>query len=257
MVEPIGAKVSRDEQNRLRIFINDVRRLLLDHNLRHQNGGDDEISLEGLSGEPVDTVNKSLFDANTILKADTDDTPEALTVAEERIVGRITSGNIDDLTPAQVLKMLGAVHPLANTFVSAAGVAGADNTAQTVKTVVVPANTLTQINDRLRIRTYWMGTTGGAITGTTTINGVTIAAATDVGAAAFFTTEAWLHYIDNTHANLIETGSYPATGPNSAANIAGFDWSSNQDVDIDQDAVVNNHIVVYAIFLDVFPKGVV
>ncbi len=48
----------------------------------------------------------SLFDANTILKADTDDTPEALTIAEQRIVGRITSGVINALTGAQVLTVL-------------------------------------------------------------------------------------------------------------------------------------------------------
>ncbi len=66
-----------------------------------------------MSGEgvhnPVDSTSivlKSLFDANTILKADTDGTPAALTVAEQRIVGRITSGNIDDLTGAQALAIL-------------------------------------------------------------------------------------------------------------------------------------------------------
>ncbi len=54
----------------------------------------------------ADYVAKTLFDANTILKADTDDTPVALTVAEQRLVGRITSGNIDDLTGAQALTIL-------------------------------------------------------------------------------------------------------------------------------------------------------
>ncbi len=49
---------------------------------------------------------KTLFDANTILKADTDNTPEALTVAEQRIVGRITSGVIAALTGAQALTIL-------------------------------------------------------------------------------------------------------------------------------------------------------
>ncbi|KKL08184.1 hypothetical protein LCGC14_2578390, partial [marine sediment metagenome] len=90
------------------------------------------------SGVEQITIAQSLFDANTILAADSDDTPAALTVAEERLVGRITSGNIDDLTPAQVLKMLGAQHPLANTYVSGTGTAGSDNTAQDVKTVVIP-----------------------------------------------------------------------------------------------------------------------
>jgi hypothetical protein len=42
------------------------------------------------------------FDANTVLAADADDTPAALTVAEQRIVGRITSGSITGLTATQV-----------------------------------------------------------------------------------------------------------------------------------------------------------
>ena len=160
-------------------------------------------------------------------------------------------------TPAQVLKILGAVHPLANTYISGSGTVGVDNTAQTVKTVVVPANCLTQVGDRLRIRSYWKGDTGGGVTGTTTLNTVTVAAATDGGGADFFTTEAWLHYLTNTTANIIETGAYPATGSNSAENVSGFTWDANQDVDVDQDQVGNNHIIVYCIFLDVYPKGVV
>lgn len=42
------------------------------------------------------------YDANTILAATTDNTPVTLTVGEETFVGRITSGNIAALTPAQV-----------------------------------------------------------------------------------------------------------------------------------------------------------
>ena len=71
-----------------------------------ENGGSEEMSLAGLSGEPADTVNKTLFDAQTLLRATADDTPTALTVAEQRLVGRITAGNIEALTVAQVLTML-------------------------------------------------------------------------------------------------------------------------------------------------------
>ncbi len=42
-------------------------------------------------------VDKSLFDANTILYATTDDTPVALTISEQTIVGRKTGGNIEAL----------------------------------------------------------------------------------------------------------------------------------------------------------------
>lgn len=48
----------------------------------------------------------SLFDANTILKADTDNTPEALTVAEQTVVGRITGGEITALTASEVRTLL-------------------------------------------------------------------------------------------------------------------------------------------------------
>jgi hypothetical protein len=46
------------------------------------------------------------FNANTILAATSDDTPAALTVAEQTIVGRITSGNIDALTATEVRTLI-------------------------------------------------------------------------------------------------------------------------------------------------------
>ena len=52
-------------------------------------------------------VAENLFNANTILKADVDNTPAALTVAEQTLVGRITSGVITALTAAQVRTLLG------------------------------------------------------------------------------------------------------------------------------------------------------
>ena len=53
-----------------------------------------------------DVVLKSLFDANTILAADSDNTPAALTVAEQTLVGRITAGNITDLSASDVRTLL-------------------------------------------------------------------------------------------------------------------------------------------------------
>jgi hypothetical protein len=51
-------------------------------------------------------VQASLFDANTILKADSDDTPVALTVSEETVLGRQTGGVIAALDSSQVLSLL-------------------------------------------------------------------------------------------------------------------------------------------------------
>lgn len=51
-------------------------------------------------------VLKSLFNAHTILNAVSDDTPVALTVGEQTLVGRITGGNITALTPTQVRTLI-------------------------------------------------------------------------------------------------------------------------------------------------------
>jgi len=53
-----------------------------------------------------DVVTKALFDAHTILQATSDDTPVALSVTEQTVVGRITSGNIVALTVAQLQTLL-------------------------------------------------------------------------------------------------------------------------------------------------------
>ena len=54
----------------------------------------------------ADVVTKALFNANTIIAADADDTPAALTVDEQTIVGRITGGVIDALTATEVRTLL-------------------------------------------------------------------------------------------------------------------------------------------------------
>lgn len=80
-------------------------------------------------------VPKSLFDANTILTADTDDTPAALTVAASRIVGRKAAGGIAALTGAEVQALLPGV--AADTLFDAPGDlpigTGADTAAKLAK----------------------------------------------------------------------------------------------------------------------------
>jgi hypothetical protein len=248
-----------------------IRKLLLNHSGRHENGGADEIAVTGLSGLLADdqhvldaevvavAIAKTTVNAQSVLGGVADDTPVAIAVGEQTLVGRITGGDVTALSLtqlAQLLKGSGFHHSKACTYISGTGTAGADNTAQTVKTVTLPANSLTQVGDRIRIRTYWMGNTGSAVTCTQTLNGVTIAHTTDLGATSLFLDESWLHYIDNTHANIIETEA-GALGAVSAPNVAGFDWDSDQAINADQDLVINNHIIVFAIIADVLPKGLI
>lgn len=65
-------------------------------------------ALRTLADSPSNSeaVLDTLFDANTILKADSDNTPEALTVAEQTVVGRITGGEITALTASEVRTLL-------------------------------------------------------------------------------------------------------------------------------------------------------
>lgn len=145
------------------------------------------------------------------------------------------------------------------TYISGTGTAGADNTAQTVKSVTLAANTLTQLGDRMRVRTYWKGDTGPPITGSVKVgpsgSEVTVSATTDSGAATLQLNEAWLHYIDNTHANIIDTEG-GSLGAFSEVNVAGFTWASTQNIIFTQDAVAGNRCIIFALIIDVFPKGV-
>ena len=59
-------------------------------------------------------VAKTLFDAHSILAATSDDTPAKLTVGEQTVVGRITSGNIVALTATQLSALTHSVGLAAN-----------------------------------------------------------------------------------------------------------------------------------------------
>lgn len=71
--------------------------------------GDDPNFATTITTAIATKVAKSLYDANTILKADSDDTPAALTVGEQTIVGRKTGGNIAALTASEVRTLLALV----------------------------------------------------------------------------------------------------------------------------------------------------
>lgn len=157
------------------------------------------------------------------------------------------------------LKLSGIHASTPITYISGTGTAGVDNTAQTVKSLTLPANALTQVGDRMRIRAYWTGDTGSPVTGSVKIgpsgSEVLVSDTTDGGAATLQLNEVWIHYIDNTHANIIENEA-GALGANSAPNVVGFTWNAAQAIIFTQDAISNNHTILYALIVDVFPKGV-
>lgn len=145
------------------------------------------------------------------------------------------------------------------TYISGTGTAGADNTAQTVKTLTMPANVMREVGDRLRIRAYWVGTTGGALTGTVALgpsgSEVSVSNTTDGGGTSAQVNEAELQYIDDTHANILEIEA-GALGALSAPNVSGFTWSAAQSIIFTQDAAVGNHAILYTVIVEVLPRGV-
>lgn len=60
-------------------------------------------------------VLKSLFDAYSMLYADTDNTPAALTVGASTLVGRKASGGISALTPAEIINVICVTAPATKT----------------------------------------------------------------------------------------------------------------------------------------------
>ena len=147
-----------------------------------------------------------------------------------------------------------SITTLSTNYVSGTGIAGVDNTAQIVQTVALAANTLTQVGDRVRVRVYWQGTSGSPIIGALALNGVAIAAQTDSGAGKFQVSEAWLHYIDATHANIISMNAGTLDLVISGANVAGFNWAGSQDITLSQNQISNNHIIVFFMAADIFHK---
>lgn len=69
----------------------------------------------------TDYIAKALFDANTVLAANTDNTPAALTVAEQTLLGRKTGGNIAALTPAEIMNVIYVTAPATKTSSGKAG----------------------------------------------------------------------------------------------------------------------------------------
>jgi len=65
-----------------------------DHSARHEDGGADEISLTGLSGDPADTINESLLTTQNDIIVRGASIAERLNITEQTLVGRLTGGNV-------------------------------------------------------------------------------------------------------------------------------------------------------------------
>lgn len=143
-------------------------------------------TVDGVDIAALDTaVTKNAdFNAHTILQATTDDTPVAITVAEERLVGRITSGNITALTEAEVRAFLD-IAPGTTTIEDGATL-DAKASAAEMETATDDAKFVTPLraNDHPSACKAWVNFTG---TGTVTINDdFNVSTVTDDGATGLY-----------------------------------------------------------------------
>lgn len=116
----------------------------------------------------ADWVPNSLFDANTMLVAHTDNTPVAVTIATNQVAGRGNSGNIKGLSPAETVAIIGtevftqpqAFNPqTGTTYTLVAGDAGKNVTLSNASaiTLTVPQDSAATIAIGSYIDLYQLG----------------------------------------------------------------------------------------------------
>lgn len=80
----------------------------------------------------TDAVLKTLFDAQSVLAATTDDTPAALVVAEQEVIGRLTGGNVDGIALGiadnNIVQIDGTANDTEHAVFNAAGLEGLTDT---------------------------------------------------------------------------------------------------------------------------------
>lgn len=112
---PAGTIAATDAQGAINELDGDITNHIGDASDAHDASAISNVPAGGIAATDVqaaldeldtDKLEKALFDANTIIKSDSDDTPAALTVAEQTLVGRITSGVITALNATQVRTLL-------------------------------------------------------------------------------------------------------------------------------------------------------
>ena len=124
----------------------------------------------------ANAVHNALFDANTILAATTDNTPAAVTVGEQTVIGRITGGDITALSVSQLKTLLGGIGTAAAKDIPSTGNASA--------TQVVYGSDTRLTDSRTPNAHAFIDSTGHTVTGLTTGHFLKATGATTYGFAA-------------------------------------------------------------------------
>ena len=128
-------------------------------------------------------------------------------------------------------------------YVDATGTAGTDNTAQTVKSITLAADSCTAVGRGIRIRVVYT-TTGTTVRLTLKLNGQTVKLATALAASEVGSFEVVVHYTAATTGLVSGTANAANTASTVGAALTSLDWTATQAILVSQDAVVGEHAVV-------------
>ncbi len=125
--------------------------------------GDDPDFVGTLTTAFATKISNSLLNANTLVKADDDDTPTALTIPEQALVGRITGGVIAALSAAQVKTLL-ALNNVDNTSDVGKPVSTAQATADTAIGTAAASDATSKVSTHAALASGVHGITSAAAT---------------------------------------------------------------------------------------------
>lgn len=161
---------------------------------------------------------------------------------------------LDVITASEDLSVWGL--DTTSAYIDGTGTAGANNTAQTVKSITLKGGKLDKVGRKVRFHFMVQHNGTSAIVITLVLNGVTI------GTITTSTTNNQMmlicyevSYLDATHSNILPRYIGPNSGAaaaatDGAANTAGFAHGSDQTVAIAQSAVASNHITVFELYYE-------
>lgn len=137
---------------------------------------------------------------------------------------------------------------VANNYISGSGTGGTDNTAQTVKSIVLAANSLSAATPRIKISAFVALSGAGPVNALVSLNGTSVGGSFSITGSHGAWLELFLSYVDATHVNV--SGAFGDEGlsvvsATPQANRAGFSHTGAQTIILAQAAVVASHLVVF------------
>lgn len=136
-------------------------------------------------------------------------------------------------------------------YANSTGTSGADNTAQTLKSVTIPGGTLAAVGQGLRVTVEWVASTVSSITATFKFGGTTILSLNSTSVSGNLTTLT-IFYAAATTVSVAAQLIYNAgtVSLDDSSNFTVGSMASNQDFLVTQSATASTHITVKRLLVE-------